>query len=103
MIKRGIPRASLDIVMASFATKTLNQYSSSIKSWWLYCKNNIDIYEADSLIIITFLTKKFMEGASYNSLNTHRSALSIILSTSITSNDCINRFLKGVYRLNNPC
>ncbi|KAL0880771.1 hypothetical protein ABMA27_001972 [Loxostege sticticalis] len=103
MIKRGVPQASLGIMLASFATSTLNQYSSSLKSWWKYCKdNNFDIFEADSSKVLSFLTLKFEEGASYSSLNTHRSALSIILDTNATVNDCVNRFLKGVYRLAPP-
>lgn len=103
MIKRGVPPASLDIMIASFAASTLNQYSSSFKSWWIYCKDkNLDIFEADSSKVLSFLTLKFEEGASYSSLNTHRSALSIILGTHVTVNDCVNRFLKGVYRLAPP-
>lgn len=103
MIKRGVPEVSLDIMMASLATRTLNQYSSSLKCWRLYCENNnLNVYEANSTNVISFLTQKFNEGASYSSLNTHRSALSTILGTDVTLNDCINRFLKGVYRLNPP-
>lgn len=103
MIQRGVPQESLDIMMASLAKNTLNQYSSTIKSWWLFCKNNnLNIYKANIDKVISFLTLKFEEGASYSSLNTHRSALSIILGTNVTSNDCINRFLKGAYRLNPP-
>ncbi|KAM3958509.1 myogenesis-regulating glycosidase [Aphomia sociella] len=85
MTKGGIPEASLNIVMASFAPKTLSQYSSSIKSWWIYCKyNNLDLKEVNCTDIILFLTEKFNEGASYSSLNTHRSALSIILNRNIS-------------------
>lgn len=103
MIKRGVPQASLSIMMASLATNTLKQYNSSIKSWWLYCKsNNLDIYKTNKCNIISFLTQKYEEGARYSSLNTHRSALSIILGSDVTSNDCINRFLKGVFRLAPP-
>lgn len=103
MIKRGIPLASMNIMMASFAKNTLNQYNSALKSWWIYCKDrHLDVYEADTFKIMSFLTLKFEQGASYSTLNTLRSVLSIILGTNITVNDCINRFLKGVYRLNPP-
>ncbi|XP_048000312.1 uncharacterized protein LOC125237355 [Leguminivora glycinivorella] len=103
MIKRGVPQASLDVMMASFAKNTLKQYSSSIKCWWYFCKtNNVDLYNADYTKIIAFLTTKLNEGASYSSLNIHRSALSILLGSNATSNDNINRFFKGVFRLNPP-
>lgn len=52
--------------------------------------------------LISFFTQKFESGASYSSLNSSRSALSIILDSKITSNDNVNRFLKGVYRLKPP-
>lgn len=103
MIARGIPESSLTIVMASFAEKTLNQYSSSLKSWWTYCENNnYDVFNATSTEVISFLTKKFEDGAGYSTLNTHRSALSIILGSRITLDDSIHRFLRGVYRLKPP-
>jgi hypothetical protein len=103
LIQRGVPPDSLDIVMASFSTQTLKQYSSTITSWVSYCtNNNLNLLKVDSSHVISFLTQKFNEGASYSSLNTHRSALSIILGTEVTLNDCIKRFMKGVYRLNPP-
>lgn len=103
MIARGIPETSLGIVMASFAPKTLNQYSCTLKSWVTYCQdNNYDIFKSTSIKLISFLTLKFNEGASYSTINTHRSALSIILGTEITLNSCVNRFIKGVYRLRPP-
>lgn len=103
MIARGIPESSLDIIMSSFAEKTLNQYSCSLKSWWTYCENNsYDAFNATSTQVISFLTMKFEEGAAYSSLNTHRPALSTILGSKITLDDNIHRFLKGVYRLKPP-
>lgn len=103
MITRGIPEASLNVCMASFAEKTLIQYSSSIKSWWTYCESNgYNTFNATSTQVISFLTVKFEEGASYSSLNTHRSALSTILGNKITLDENIHRFLRGVYRLKPP-
>lgn len=103
MINRGIPEASLNIAIASFANQTLKQYDSSIKSWWTFCQeNNYDIFNANHTQLISFLTTKFEQGASYSSINTHRSALSTILGTKITLDDNVNRFIKGVYRLKPP-
>lgn len=89
--------------MASLAENTLNQYNSSIKAWWQFCNDNsFDYSEANINQIITFLTERFQNGAGYSSLNTSRSALSLILGSKITSDDCITRFFKGIYRLNPP-
>lgn len=90
-------------MMASFSTNTLNQYNSSLKSWWLYCKDkHLDYCNSSTTILIEFLTDKFNSGASYSTLNSYRSALSILLGQEVTCNDCIKRFFKGVYRMKPP-
>lgn len=104
MIERGVPQASLKIVMASFATNTLNQYSSSLKAWWLFCQNNnLNFSQANTSDVLLFLTERFESGNGYSTLNTHRSALSIILGKKVVSDDCINRFLKGAFKIKPPC
>lgn len=52
--------------------------------------------------IITFLAEIFNKGASYGSVNCHRSALSLLLGNNIGSDDLIKRLLKGIYRQNPP-
>lgn len=90
--------------MASFATNTLNQYSSSLKAWWLFCQNNnLNFSHATMSDVLLFLTEKFEGGIGYSTLNTHRSALSIILGKKVIDDDCINRFLKGAYKIKPPC
>lgn len=89
--------------MSSFSVNTLNQYNSSLKSWWQYCnENNIDFYEPNISQLLEYLTIKFNSGAGYSTLNTHRSSLSILLRYDVNENDCIKRFFKGLYRLNPP-
>lgn len=103
LIERGVPEAAMKIVMASFATNTLNQYNSSLKAWWLFCQNNnINFSQATISDVILFLTERFNCGSGYSSLNTHRSALSIILGKDVVTNDCVNRFLKGAYKIKPP-
>lgn len=48
--------------------------------------------------MLQFLSGKFQEGARYGSLNTARSAISLILSNSISDNPTITRFFRGAYR-----
>lgn len=89
--------------MASFAPNTMNQYNSAIQSWCQYCDENcFDFFNANTTQLIKYLTEKFSHGASYSTLNCHRSALSILLGHEITVNDCVKRFFKGVYRLKPP-
>lgn len=51
--------------------------------------------------MISFLTQMFNDGCQYGTLNTYRSALSLILS-SITKDDRLTRFFKGVFRMRPP-
>ncbi|CAG9137895.1 unnamed protein product, partial [Plutella xylostella] len=100
---RGVPPESLDIVLASFAKNTISQYNSSLKAWWNFCiRNRINVYESSPTNVLIFLTEIFNSGCGYSSLNTYRSALSIILGKKVTTDDCITRFLKGTYRLRPP-
>lgn len=90
-------------MMASFSPNTLTQYNSSLKSWWSYCHNKgINFCDSNTTQLLKFLTEKFQAGASYSTLNSHRSALSILLGQDITCNDNIKRFFKGIYRLKPP-
>ncbi|KAB0794115.1 hypothetical protein PPYR_13735 [Photinus pyralis] len=69
------------------------------KKWWLFCQQRqSDIYEANLAHIISFLNELYLQNSSYTSLNSHRSALSLILNFSNADENLIKRFLRGVYR-----
>lgn len=59
----------------------------------------IDPYNGEESLIIQFLTECFENGSSYGSLNSARSAISLISLKNISDSKIINRFLKGIYRL----
>lgn len=87
-------------MMASLSHNTLQQYGVCYKLWWKYCQdNNYNIYDASVPHVVSFLSNLFESGASYGTLNSHRSALSLLLGSEVASNDCIKRLLKGVFRL----
>lgn len=74
-----------------------------MKQWFIFCQsNNVNLYKADVPFILQFLTKQFHKGANYGTLNSYRSALSLILGKSFCNGDEISRFLKGVFRAK-PC
>lgn len=87
-------------MLASISNNTLQQYGVCYKLWWKYCQdNNINIFEGSTPHTITFLTQQFEKGASYGTLNSHRSALSLFLGNNLASNDGVKRLLKGVFKL----
>ncbi|KAJ8979618.1 hypothetical protein NQ317_005295 [Molorchus minor] len=78
---------------------TFNQYESTLKNWWLFCKSNsLHIFVYSISAILSFLTVHYEQGASYGTLNTYRSANSLIISPDVGRNPNIKRFFKGVFR-----
>lgn len=75
----------------------------AFKQWFSFCDgNNVDYYEASIPKIIYFLTDEFNKGSQYGTLNSYRSALSLIIGTRVSSDDRIRRLFKGFYRLRPP-
>lgn len=87
-------------MISSISKNTIAQYSSSLKQWWEYCnKNKIDFYNFSVPSLLDFLTNCFNQGSSYGTLNSHRSAISLISSNSISENINLKRFFKGIFKL----
>ncbi|EZA52177.1 hypothetical protein X777_08690 [Ooceraea biroi] len=99
--RRGLPGPALDIFEASIAESTRKQYAGPLTQWWwVFCVDQgIDPYQPREEEVIKFLTKKFEDGAAYGSLNSIRSAISLISGSSIGQNRNISRFFKGVFML----
>lgn len=87
-------------MMTNSITKlTLKQYECSLKCWWEFGHmKKIDIFNAKTTDIISFLNERFNKGASYSSLNTARSAVSLISIHDINKDGLISLFLKGVFK-----
>lgn len=60
------------------------------------------MYETPISNVITFLTQLFEAGAQYGTLNTCRSALSLIILNDIGDDCNLKRFFKGIFRLRPP-
>lgn len=99
-ITRKVPREAIDILLASLSVATLKQYESALRLWWVFCKHSKDAFFKPSVNkILRFLSEQFRDGASYGTLNTYRSAISLISRTKIGENGMIRRFLKGVFHM----
>lgn len=76
------------------------QYTVAFRRWFSFCDlNNVDYYEASIPNIMYFLTNIFNSGAQYGTLNSYRSALSLIIGSRVATDDRINRLFKGFYKL----
>lgn len=86
--------------MSSLSQNTLRQYNGTYKLWWQFCSTNkSDPYKSTLTPILIFLTEQFNKGAAYGSLNSHRSALSLLIGSNITHDERVKRLLKGAYKL----
>ena len=98
-MNKQVPPIALDIVIKSLAPSTQKQYSSALKQWWEFCtKTDSDFYTPTRQTILTFLTERFESGASYGTLNSLRSAISLISCNKIGEDETITRFLKGAFK-----
>lgn len=87
-------------MIASLSRSTTQQYNVTLKLWWNYCiSNNHCVFDSSISYILSFLTDQFNKGATYGTLNSHRSALSLFLGDNVGSNELIRRLLKGVFKL----
>lgn len=87
-------------MLASLSASTLKQYSVCYKLWWQYCKNhNQNVFESSIPHIVTFLTEQYDKGASYGTINSHRSALSLLIGNNLALDECVKRLLKGIFKL----
>ena len=85
---------------SSITQSTRKQYNTSLQYWWKFCESTgQDPFYAEDRIVINCMTKKYNEGAAYSTLNTLRSAISLISHYKDSDGSLMSRFLKGVYKL----
>lgn len=85
-------------MISSLSDSTYKQYDSCIKTWISYCDtHNYDYFSASVPIVLHFLTEIFNKGAKYGTINSYKSALSLILGN--LDDDRVKRFMKGVFKL----
>ena len=86
--------------MSSLSQATQKQYLSSLKPWLKFCQdNNIDSFNPEIKQVLSFLNASFKDGASYGTLNTQRSALSLISKNKVGEDPLVSRFLKGCFKI----
>lgn len=88
--------------MASNTKGTLAQYAKPIRLWLQYCKENqIDWFSPPVASVMSFLGKYFAK-VEYNTLNSYRSAISLITNVNLGQNELLKRFFKGCSALKPP-
>jgi len=93
--------------LKSISVSSLKQYSSALKQWWEHNQGNEElIYNPKITNVLSYLTYKFENGSSYSSLNSTRSALSLIIPSinnqRLGEDVRIKRLMKAASKLKPP-
>lgn len=87
-------------MLASLSDSTHKQYTTALKKWKDFCLQfNKKFFNPNVEDLLHFLEEQRVQGASYTSLNTLRSTISLISSSKIGEHPTISRYFKGVYRI----
>lgn len=102
-MNRLVPQLAVQTLLASLAESTIRQYTRPLRSWWEFCQqHDYRVFEPSPTEVLEFLAKELETVGSYSTLNTSRSAISLISHDSIGENPLIKRFCKGAGHLKPP-
>nr|CAI5843324.1 unnamed protein product [Callosobruchus analis] len=88
---------------SSVSEKTMKQYNTVFTRWWEFCiKNTIEPFEYNLSGIISFIKSILDKDFSFSSINTHRSALSLVIDIPEKDKSIVSRYFKGIYNLKTP-
>lgn len=91
-----VPATALDVILASLAPSTIQQYARPLQNWWTFCQTwGISLYSPEVNQVLEFLNQEIQHINTYSTLNTIRSAISLVSSTEIGNHPLIKRFYKG--------
>lgn len=85
------------------ADSSIKQYSRPLRNWWSFCKKNgVQFFSPTSTQALEFLAKELQGANSYSTLNTARSAISLISRNEIGNHPLVKRFCKGAGAIKPP-
>ncbi|CAG5109264.1 Protein of unknown function [Cotesia congregata] len=98
-----------EIPFSQFARQNTTPTESKVCSrlrenrWWLICnQQEIPRYLFNITHILNFLTQEFNRDASYGSINSYKSALSLLLGAEVRQDARIKRFCKSIANIRPP-
>lgn len=103
--KAGLTQKSTDLLLDSWRPNTQKSYNTYIHKWHNFLTEN-SIISPSHIDVANFLTQLYTSGASYNTINLARSAVSAYLSPgasdSIGNHPVVCRVVKGVFHNRPP-
>lgn len=94
----SLPDRTVDIMINSLSDSTYyRQYDTCMKPWLEFCKQNGHNYINTNInVVLDFLTQVFDKGAKYGTINSYKSAFSLLFPNMLDDYR-IKRFMKGVF------
>ncbi|XP_011858134.1 PREDICTED: uncharacterized protein LOC105555705 [Vollenhovia emeryi] len=103
---RLVPAIAIPTMLASLSESTIKQYSRPLRLWWNHCqRHRLPLYSPTVSQTLEFLVQEIHESnstLSYSTLNTMRSAISLISQNEIGQHPTIRHFCKGFATLKPP-
>ncbi|XP_043480226.1 uncharacterized protein LOC122509950 [Leptopilina heterotoma] len=91
-----MPEASIPVTLQSLSDSTIKQYNKPLRLWWNHCKSKgISMFEAPVPEVLSFLSSTAESIKTYGTLNSYRSAVSLVLKYDLGNNTMVKRFCKG--------
>ncbi|KZS19753.1 Uncharacterized protein APZ42_013720, partial [Daphnia magna] len=105
--RRGIPSQVVELIVAGNRSTTHVAFESAWRNWTDWClAKNADPLSNALIPVLEFLTHLHVVGKSYNTVNLHRSMLSMTLDplehAKISLHPLVIKLLKGCYNQNPP-
>ena len=107
-IAQGLSRETANIISASWRKSTKQQYIVYIKKWQRFClEHHLNWTHTKVGKLFAFFNSLYKNGASYNTINTARSALASVIFLedkryTISTHPWISRYFKGIFNLRPP-
>ncbi|XP_070519715.1 uncharacterized protein [Cardiocondyla obscurior] len=97
------PSAAIPTIMNSLSEATVRQYTRPLRLWWNFCQQRqVPLFLPSFTQLLEFLALEAGSVSSYSSLNTMRSAISLISINEIGQNPALKRFCRGFASIRPP-
>ena len=92
---RLILASAISTMLASISESTIKQYARLFRLWWNFCqRRHLSVFSPSASQALDFLAQEFQNISSYSSLNTMRSAISLISDNEIGQHPAVRRFCR---------
>jgi len=100
--ERLVPPAAFPALLTSLSGVTIKQYSYPLRAWWNFCqRHQTSLFSPSASQILDFLAQE-LPNISFSTLNTMKSAVSLISNNEIGNHPLVKRFCKGFAVLKPP-